>query len=164
MKKNELIINQEISKMNNEAIQMEVAERNENKKISKRIKLLRKEKGMTQVELAEDLGIPCKTLINWEVGERKPNYENMLLLAKYFNVSCAYIRCETDERQYDSENALTSKQTLDNEEIDLLYNLVFKEIMWAERLAENFDLNSKENVDTKACLVKLAAKLMCMKN
>ena len=147
-----------------EAKQMKKNEQTINHEISKRIKLLRKEKGLTQAELAKKIGLGTPTIIGYENCKREPNSKAMAALESFFKVSGSYLRGETDERQYDSENVLTSKKTLDNEELDLLYNLVFKEIMWAERLAENFDLNSKENVDTKASLVKLAAKLMCMKN
>lgn len=33
--------------------------------------------GMTQGELAEELGIPIGTVQNWCTGRRLPNYDNM---------------------------------------------------------------------------------------
>ena len=42
---------------------------------SMRIKELRKATGMTQKTFSEYLGIPCRTIQNWEIGNRKcPEY------------------------------------------------------------------------------------------
>ena len=38
-----------------------------------RIKLLRKQNGYTQVELAKKLGIGVSTVAMWETGKRTPN-------------------------------------------------------------------------------------------
>lgn len=40
-----------------------------------RLKDLRKEKGMTQIELATALGVSSGTIAMWETGKRKPSFE-----------------------------------------------------------------------------------------
>lgn len=67
-------------------------------KLSNRLRELRKEKKLTQKELAEALDIPYRTLLNWELDKRMPTYENMIKLQDFFNVSGAYLRGETDQR------------------------------------------------------------------
>ena len=48
---------------------------------------LRKEKGLTQEELAEQLNVSNKTLSRWETGKRTPDLESLLQLADHFSVS-----------------------------------------------------------------------------
>ena len=40
-----------------------------------RLKQLRKEHGMTQVQLAEKLGVASGTVAMWETGKRSPNFD-----------------------------------------------------------------------------------------
>lgn len=67
--------------------------------LHERLKQLRKEKKLTQKELAIALNIPYRTLINWELNTRKPSYENMIKMQEFFNVSGAYLRGETDIKE-----------------------------------------------------------------
>lgn len=47
---------------------------------------LRKEKGLTQAELAKQLGLSASAIGNYEQGTRTPDYETLELIADYFNV------------------------------------------------------------------------------
>ena len=67
--------------------------------LHERLKQLRKEKKLTQKELAIALNIPYRTLLNWELNTRKPSYENMIKIQEFFNVSGAYLRGETDIKE-----------------------------------------------------------------
>lgn len=51
------------------------------------IAVLRKEKGLTQKELAEQIGISDKTVSKWETGASDPSTSNLLTLAKLFNTT-----------------------------------------------------------------------------
>ena len=42
---------------------------------AERIKMLRKEKGITQVELAEAMGLSKGTIAMWEVGKREATFD-----------------------------------------------------------------------------------------
>ena len=56
-------------------------------KIGKFILKLRKEKELTQKELADVVGLTDKAVSKWETGKGLPDIEILKLLAEYFNVS-----------------------------------------------------------------------------
>ncbi|AIW11663.1 helix-turn-helix domain-containing protein [Streptococcus pyogenes] len=56
-----------------------------------RIKELRKEKKVSQKEIADFLGISEKTISRWENSENTIKSDKAKELAKYFNVSVAYL-------------------------------------------------------------------------
>lgn len=58
---------------------------------------LRKEKKLTQSDLAAVLGISRQAYSNYEAGKRQPDNETMLKLAEYFNVSVDYLLGRGDE-------------------------------------------------------------------
>ena len=56
-----------------------------------RIKELRKEKGLTQVELASYIGSTQKQISKWEVGFLEPNIDSIKKLAIFFDVTSDYL-------------------------------------------------------------------------
>ena len=56
-----------------------------------RLKELRKEKRLTQKELAEETDIPYRTLQRWENGESQIKPEKAEKLANFFGVSIAHL-------------------------------------------------------------------------
>ncbi len=58
---------------------------------AQRLKELRKEKNMTQVQLAEALGVSKGTVAMWEIGKREPNYETLNALSGIFDRRIDYI-------------------------------------------------------------------------
>lgn len=56
-----------------------------------RLKELRKEKKLTQKELAEKTDIPYRTLQRWENGETDIKSDKVELLAGFFEVSVGYL-------------------------------------------------------------------------
>lgn len=61
-----------------------------------RLKELRKEKGLTQVELANIVNVSKITVLRWENGERQIKPEKAQQLADYFGVSVGYLLGFTD--------------------------------------------------------------------
>jgi transcriptional regulator with XRE-family HTH domain len=59
--------------------------------LSARLIELRKEKGLTQKNLADFLGIAPVSWQRFEYGSSKPKLENIITLADYFNVSIDYL-------------------------------------------------------------------------
>ena len=55
------------------------------------LKMLRKEKGIGQVELAKKLGVSKGIISLWENGLREPNMSSLIQLSKFFNVSIDYL-------------------------------------------------------------------------
>ncbi len=69
----------------------------------------RKEKNMTQEQLAEKIGVSNKTVSKWETGKCMPDYSVIELLCKELNTTLAELMSgETDEK---------SIHTYDNEQI-----------------------------------------------
>ncbi len=66
--------------------------------IAKNIKTLRAEKGLTQKQLSEELGISYKSIINYENAYREPKTDIIYKLSQFFEVSPAFLRGETDVR------------------------------------------------------------------
>ena len=62
-----------------------------NKEIARRLSELRKDKGITQSELAEMLVVSRTTGANYETGNRTPEYDTLARLADIYQVSCDYI-------------------------------------------------------------------------
>ena len=58
----------------------------EMKKICEFIRQLRKERGLTQEEAAEQLFVSSKTLSRWETGRTIPDLETILRLADFYSV------------------------------------------------------------------------------
>lgn len=65
---------------------------------SNRIKELRKAHGLSQAQLASKTGLSVHSINSYESGRREPNSKAMACLEQYFNVSGAYLRGETDDR------------------------------------------------------------------
>ncbi len=58
---------------------------------SKRLKELRIEKNLTQVQLGEKTGISQTSVAKWENAERSPSIEYLVELASFFNCSIEYL-------------------------------------------------------------------------
>lgn len=56
-----------------------------------RFKDLRKEKGISTVNLGKVLGVSGSTITRWENGVIIPSIEHLFNIANYFNVSADYL-------------------------------------------------------------------------
>lgn len=59
-----------------------------------RFKKLREQKGLTQAQLARQIGISEQSISKYERGERKPKSETIEALANFFKVPVSYLRGE----------------------------------------------------------------------
>ena len=59
--------------------------------LNERIKQLRKDKGLTQTQLADLLGVTDKAVSKWEVGEANPDISLLAKIAEIFGVSVDYL-------------------------------------------------------------------------
>lgn len=64
--------------------------------VGKIIRELRTEKGITQNDLSNYLGLTPKMISFYELGERFPPYDIIIKLADYFNVSTDYLLGRSD--------------------------------------------------------------------
>jgi transcriptional regulator with XRE-family HTH domain len=56
-------------------------------KVGAFLKDLRKEKGITQEQLAEELGVSGRTISRWETGKNMPDISLLVEIAEFFDVS-----------------------------------------------------------------------------
>lgn len=59
--------------------------------LGKTIKELRLEEGISQRELGNRLNVCNQTVSFWESGQREPDLDTLLKIAKYFNVTADYL-------------------------------------------------------------------------
>ena len=70
---------------------------------SERLKSLRLEAGLTQKEIAEQLGISQQGYAYWERGTKKPTQDRLTLLSNYFDVSVDYLLGKSDFKHGDDQ-------------------------------------------------------------
>jgi len=71
---------------------------------SERLKDLRKQAGLTQVDVAERLGVSQPAYASWERGIKKPTQENLVKIAQVLNVSVDYLVGNSEERTDELDN------------------------------------------------------------
>lgn len=59
-------------------------------KIAKKIRILRKSRGLTQQQLADLLGVQRATISNYEIGRRSPHLKELERLADILGVNLEY--------------------------------------------------------------------------
>lgn len=57
----------------------------------KRLKHLRQKEGLTQQQIADLVHVNRVTYTNWESGAREPNFQTLLKLADFFEVSLDWL-------------------------------------------------------------------------
>lgn len=66
-------------------------------KLHEKLYSLRKEKGITQAELAEKLDVSRQSISNWEVGSITPSIGRLKALSDLYNVPLDYLLDEDEE-------------------------------------------------------------------
>lgn len=67
--------------------------------MNNRLRELRKEKGLTQMELAKQLNVSDRSVGFYETGERDPDTDTLRKLSDFFDVSIDYLLCRSDIRK-----------------------------------------------------------------
>lgn len=75
-----------------------------------KISTLRKQHGMTQAELGEQLNVTYQAVSKWECDESKPDFTMMSRIAKLFGVSLSYFE-ENEEADLSAQNTEPNKAT-----------------------------------------------------
>ena len=71
---------------------------------SERLKDLRKQAEITQVDVAAKLGISQPAYASWERGLKKPTQENLVKIAQILNVSVDYLVGNSEEKADELDN------------------------------------------------------------
>ena len=99
--------------------------------IGERLRILRKNKNITQTQLADILGVKKSTVSLYETGKSDPADEFKIAIARYFNISLDYLIGVIDEAvcYYNGKKFLKfpndisdEEEKLINEFIDFIYH------------------------------------------
>lgn len=85
--------------------------------VADRIKQLREQMGITQTDLAKQLGITRSSVNAWELGISVPSTQYIVELAHCFKVSTDYLLCV-------DHTATVSLEGLTEKDIQLVHNVV----------------------------------------
>ena len=55
-----------------------------------RLKELREEKGLSQMQLAKEIGVNHRTISQYEIGIREPDIQTIKKLCAFFDVTAGY--------------------------------------------------------------------------
>lgn len=75
-----------------------------------RLSLLRKQRGMTQMELAEKLDVSRQAVSRWEQGVSNPSIENLVSMARLFGVSIDALANDSPAIGYEEQNGESKGQ------------------------------------------------------
>ena len=81
-------------------------------KVGAFLKALRREKGITQEQLAEELGVSGRTISRWETGNNMPDISLLVEIAEYFDVSIPEIIKGERKSEYMKEEAKEVAETM----------------------------------------------------
>lgn len=84
-----------------------------------RLVQLRKKRGLTQQQIADEIGVNRGSYSNWEKGKREPSFENLVKLASILGTSTDYL-LGTSDNHIDLEDFETLIKKLPEEEITKL--------------------------------------------
>ena len=118
------------------------------KSIGETIATLRKQKGMTQNELAEKMNVTDKAVSKWERDLSCPDVNTISKLANILDVSV-------------EELLKTKKKDEPNTKIKDLINLIFKAVALAMGIAVVV-LNILNQIDVKSSIVMLGIGIVCI--
>ena len=77
--------------------------------IANRIQQLRKEKGISQEQLANDIGVSRQAVSKWESQQNLPDLDKVVTLSKYFQVSTDYLLMGKEDCNKQGANLTVSK-------------------------------------------------------
>jgi len=81
--------------------------------ISDRIRKIRQEQGLTILELSKKIGIPDRTISNYERGERKPSVEYLTLLYEHLNANPEWLISGNGE-MFTDKSAISGKFSVED--------------------------------------------------
>jgi transcriptional regulator with XRE-family HTH domain len=87
-------------------------------RLSERLKLLRKQRKLTQRELAIKLNTSPSRIALYETGDRNPDPEMINILADFFDVSADYLLGRVDDPKSHETNVLDELDTIEFHQLE----------------------------------------------
>lgn len=77
--------------------------------VNKRVRELRQSRGLSQTELAAQLGVSKQCISNWENDNIQPSIDMLIAISRFFMVSTDYL-LGLDDKKYIEVSMLTENQ------------------------------------------------------
>ena len=81
--------------------------------IINRIRTLREDRDLRQIDVSNATGIDQKTLSNYETGKTNPDSFAIIKLAEFFNVTTYYLLGVSEENFYNKDNLISSLEQIE---------------------------------------------------
>lgn len=114
-------------------------------KLHEKLSKARKEKGLSQLEVAEAMQVSRQAVSRWEVGSTAPSVENLSLLSELYGVSLDYLIKDEEEKVKPEE------EQGNKSEISTLRR---------ENVIDNNDRKTKDNVKKKTLIITVIVFLL----
>lgn len=114
-----------------------------------RLRRLRLLKGMTQTQLARELGVSTSAVGMYEQGRREPDYKTLARMAKLFETSTDFLLGTEPERQKGFEDLLREFKTALIQQEGLMFNGVLLEDGDVEKIMDAIRMGAQLVVSQK---------------
>lgn len=115
---------------------------------SERLKQLRKEKNLTQLELANKTGVNRVTYTNWENGNREPSLDKIVELAANLNCTIDYLLGESNINPFEVLENIDNVQNTSKDELEPLIKMFAQNIALITEIAKiKFNCSDEEVKD-----------------
>ena len=97
--------------------------------IGKKIKTLRKGRGLTQFQLADHLDCSRGTIANYETGKRCPSFTDIKRMSEFFGVSVDYFGVNTEDETFEllsRARAVLTNNDIAKDEREKIYKELIK--------------------------------------
>ena len=124
---------------------------------------LRKQHGMTQMELAEKMGVTDKAVSKWERGESVPDVLILMQLAELFGTTVNDLVCDPNELPKNSDSRLekamtqVSEKALKRKANKNVIQALSSTLVWFVALFAFVVLSSFDNLEPYSCLLFFVA-------
>lgn len=138
-------------------------------KISKLIKVKRKELGLTQTELAQRLFVTEKAISRWETGRGTPDISLLIPLSKELNIDVSELLNGEENKKNEIEvlinyNEITKKQKFNTKFKTIIFLYILSILFFLIYLRFEYDPNVELNYFVRLFLVLVSSLLIVFSN
>lgn len=95
-------------------------------KFNEKILDLRKKKGLSQEELGRELNVSRQTISKWESGQSYPDFEKLVLLSDFFELTLDELMKDIDVQDIKEKN----HKSIDISYFESVLKAIIKSIVW----------------------------------
>lgn len=93
--------------------------------LNEKLILLRKQKGLSQIELAEKINVSRQAISKWETGVSLPSTENLILISNLYDIPLDSLISRVSQLNEENEKTLNAS----SEKKNTNYQILFKKII-----------------------------------